>query len=43
MERNEQPLIPEYPGSSPKLKSLQDLNIRIEAKVTEEAVDYIGL
>jgi hypothetical protein len=28
---------------SPKLKSLQDLSIRIKAKVTEEIVDYIGL
>jgi hypothetical protein len=38
-----QPLIPEHPGYSPKLKSLQDLSIRFEAMVTEEVVDDAGL
>jgi hypothetical protein len=39
----EQPLIPEHPGYSPKLKSLQDLSIRFKAMVTEEVVDDAGL
>jgi hypothetical protein len=39
MGQIEQPLIPEHPGYSPKLKSLQDLSIRVEAMVTEEVVD----
>jgi hypothetical protein len=39
----EQPLIPEHPGYSPKLKSLRDLSIRFEAMVTEEVVDDVGL
>jgi hypothetical protein len=38
-----QPLIPEHPGYSPKLRSLQDLSIRFEAMVTEEVVDDAGL
>jgi hypothetical protein len=41
MERDKQPFIHEHPGSSPKLKSLQDLSVRIKAKVAEEAVDYV--
>jgi hypothetical protein len=40
---NETWLIPKHPNSSPKLKSLQDLSIRIKAKVTEETADHIGL
>jgi hypothetical protein len=43
MEWDEQPLIPEHLGSSPKLKSLHDLSVRIEGKVAEEAIDYVGL
>jgi hypothetical protein len=39
----EQPLIPEHPSYSPKLKSLRDLSIRIEAIVTEEVVDNVSL
>jgi hypothetical protein len=39
----EQPLTPEHPDYSPKLKSLQDLSIRFEAMVTEEVVDDAGL
>jgi hypothetical protein len=39
----EQPLILEHPGYSPKLKSLQDLSIRLEAMVTEEVVDDAGM
>jgi hypothetical protein len=39
----EQSLIPELPGYSPKLKSLQDLSIRFEVMVTEEVVDDAGL
>jgi hypothetical protein len=39
----EQPLIPEHPGYSPKLKSLQDLGIRFVAMVIEEVVDDAGL
>jgi hypothetical protein len=39
----EQPLILEHPDYSTKLKSLQDLSIRFEAMVTEEAVDDSGL
>jgi hypothetical protein len=31
------------PGTSPKLKSLQDLSIRVNPKVTEEVVHYAGL
>jgi hypothetical protein len=31
------------PDSSPKLKSLQDLSIRIKVEVTEETVDHISL
>jgi hypothetical protein len=31
------------PGISPKLKSLQDLSIRINPKVTEEVVHHAGL
>jgi hypothetical protein len=38
-----QPLIPEHPGYSPKLKSLQDLSTRFEGMVTEEVVDDAGL
>jgi hypothetical protein len=34
----EQPLIPEHPGYSPKLKSLEDLIIRFEAMVTKEVL-----
>jgi hypothetical protein len=41
--QTEQPLIPEHPSYSPKLKSLQDLSIRFEAMVTEEVVDDAGL
>jgi hypothetical protein len=39
----EQPLIPEHPGYTPKLKSLQDLGIRFESMVTKEVVDDAGL
>jgi hypothetical protein len=39
----EQPLIPEHPGYSPKLKSLQDLSIRFEAMVIEEVVNDVGM
>jgi hypothetical protein len=39
----EQPLIPEHPGYSPKLKSLRDLSIRFEVMVTEEVVDDVGM
>jgi hypothetical protein len=38
-----QPLIPEHPSYSPKLKSLQDLSIRFEAMVTEEVVGDVSL
>jgi hypothetical protein len=31
------------PGSSPKLKSLQDLSVRIKTKVVDEAVDDVSL
>jgi hypothetical protein len=41
--QTEQPLIPEHPGYSTKLKSLQDLDIKFEAMVTEEVVDDVGL
>jgi hypothetical protein len=41
--QTEQPLIPEHPGYSPKLKSLQDLGIRFDATVTKEVVDNAGL
>jgi hypothetical protein len=41
--QTEQPLIPEHPGYSPKLKSLQDLSIRFKAMVTEEVVDDASL
>jgi hypothetical protein len=41
MEWDKQPFIHEHPGSSPKLKTLQDLSVRIKAKVAEEAVDYV--
>jgi hypothetical protein len=37
--QTEQPLIPERPGYSPKLNSLQDLGIWFEAMVTEEVFD----
>jgi hypothetical protein len=40
--QTEQPLIPEHPGYSPKLKYLQDLSIRFEAMVTKEVVDDAG-
>jgi hypothetical protein len=30
-------------GTSPKLKSLQDLSIRVNPKVTEEVVHHVGL
>jgi hypothetical protein len=43
MEWDEQPLILEHPDSFPKLKSLWDLSISIEAKVAEEDVDNVGL
>jgi hypothetical protein len=33
----------EHPDYSSKFKSLQDLGIRFEAMVTEEAVDDVGL
>jgi hypothetical protein len=39
----EQPLIPDHPGYSPKLKSLQDLSIRFEAMVTKQDVVDAGL
>jgi hypothetical protein len=35
--------MPEHPGYSPNLKSLQELGIRFEAVVTEEFVDDAGL
>jgi hypothetical protein len=41
--QTEQPLIPEHPGYSPKLKSLQYLSIKFKAMVTEEVVDDAGL
>jgi hypothetical protein len=31
------------PGTSPKLKSLQDLSIRVNTEVTEEVVHHAGL
>jgi hypothetical protein len=31
------------PGTSPKLKSLQDLSIRVNPDVTKEIVHYAGL
>jgi hypothetical protein len=31
------------PGTSPKLKSLQDLSIRVNSEVTEEVVHHVGL
>jgi hypothetical protein len=31
------------PGTSPKLKSLQDLSIRVNPKVTEEVMHHDGL
>jgi hypothetical protein len=31
------------PGTSPKLKSLQDLSIRVNPHVTEEVVHHAGL
>jgi hypothetical protein len=31
------------PGTSPKLKSLQDLSIRVNPNVTKEIVHYAGL
>jgi hypothetical protein len=40
---NETQLIPTYPGTSPKLKSLQDLSIKTKAKVTKETIDHVGL
>jgi hypothetical protein len=43
MKQDEQPLIPEHPDSSPNLKSLHDLSVRIKAKVADEAIDYVGL
>jgi hypothetical protein len=44
MEWDKQPLKPEHPGSSPKLKSLHDLSVRIKAnKVAEEAINYVGM
>jgi hypothetical protein len=42
-EQTEQPLIPEHPGYSLKLKSLQDLGIRFEAMLTEKVVDVASL
>jgi hypothetical protein len=30
-------------GTSPKLKSLQDLSIRVNPEVTEEVMHYAGL
>jgi hypothetical protein len=39
----EQPLIPEHPSYSPKLKFLQDLSIRFETMVTREVVDNAEL
>jgi hypothetical protein len=41
--QTEQPLIPQHPGFSPKLKSCKDLSIKFEAMVTEEIVDDAGL
>jgi hypothetical protein len=31
------------PGTSPKLKSLQDLSIRVNSEVTEEVMNLAGL
>jgi hypothetical protein len=31
------------PSTSPKLKSLQDLSIRVNPEVTEEVVHHVGL
>jgi hypothetical protein len=31
------------PGTFPKLKSLQDLSIRVNLEVTEEVVHHVGL
>jgi hypothetical protein len=39
----EQPLTPEHPSYSPKLKSLWDLSIRFKATMTEEVVDDASL
>jgi hypothetical protein len=39
----EQPLVPEHPGYSPKLKSFQDSSIRFQAMVTEVVVDNVDL
>jgi hypothetical protein len=41
--QTEQPFIPEHPGYSPKVKSLQHLSIRFEAMLTEEVVDDASL
>jgi hypothetical protein len=41
--QTEQPLIPEHHGYSPKFKSLLDLTIKFEAKVSKEVVDDTGL
>jgi hypothetical protein len=41
--QTKQPLIPEHPGYSPKLKSLQDLSLRFEAMVTKEVVNDADL
>jgi hypothetical protein len=41
--QTQQPLIPEHPGYSPKLKSLQDFSIRLEAMVTGDVVDDANL
>jgi hypothetical protein len=31
------------PGTSPKLKSLQDLSIRVNSEMTEEVMHHAGL
>jgi hypothetical protein len=31
------------PGTSPELKSLQDLSFRVDLKVTEEVIHHAGL
>jgi hypothetical protein len=41
--QTKQLFIPEHPGYSPKIKSLQDLSIKFKAIVTKEVVDDAGV
>jgi hypothetical protein len=45
MKRDKQGLIPGHlaSGTSPKLKSLQDLSIRVNLEVTDEVMHHAGL